>query len=122
MKSHRLLRADAARIWSAALRAVEPEAAVRVHVKRQGKRLRICKHPIRLKEDARIWVIGAGKAAAPMGLSLESILGRRLAGGLLVTRYGHGLPLKKLELIEAGHPLPDSRQQGRDVRTPLIGN
>ncbi len=109
MKSHRLLRADAARIWSAALRAVEPETAVRVHVKRRGNGLCVCKHLIRLKEDARIWVIGAGKAAAPMGLSLERILGRRLAGGLLVTKYGHGLPLKKLELIEAGHPLPDAR-------------
>jgi hydroxypyruvate reductase len=42
-----------------------------------------------------------------MGLAIEQILGRYLAGGLLVTKYGHGLDLKKLEIVEAGHPLPD---------------
>ncbi len=109
MKSHRALRADAARIWSAALRAVDPEAAVRAFVRRRADRLHIGTRVIRLAEDANIWVIGAGKAAAPMGLSLERILGKRLNGGLLVTKYGHGLPLKRLELLEAGHPLPDAR-------------
>lgn len=109
MKSHRSLRADAARIWSAALRAVDPETAVRAFVKRHGDRLRIGTRVIRLKEGMNVWVIGAGKAAAPMGLSLEKILGIRLAGGVLVTKYGHGLPLKRLELLEAGHPLPDTR-------------
>lgn len=27
--------------------------------------------------------------------------------GLVVTRYGHGLPCRRIEVIEAGHPLPD---------------
>lgn len=27
--------------------------------------------------------------------------------GLVITRYAHGLPLKRIECIEAGHPVPD---------------
>jgi hydroxypyruvate reductase len=33
--------------------------------------------------------------------------------GIVLTRYGHGLPLERIRLIEAGHPLPDeSGEQG----------
>ncbi len=117
MKSRQNLRIDAARIWSAALRAVEPEAAIRRSVKRRGSRLRVGGYPIDVSRNNRIWVLGAGKAAAPMGAALESVLGKRLAGGLLVTKYGHGLPLRHIELLEAGHPLPDQNgiEAGRRI-------
>jgi hydroxypyruvate reductase len=108
MKSHRSLRADAARIWSAALRAVEPETAVRSFVKCRRGILTVGGRSIRLDEFEKIWIIGAGKAAAPMAMALERILGKHLSGGMLVTKYGHGLPLKDLEILEAGHPLPDA--------------
>ena len=109
MKSVRTLRSDAARIWSAALRAVDPESAVRTHVKRKGSRFIAGGRSFDLDEIERVWILGAGKAAAPMGRALEKILGKYLTGGILVTKYGHGSPLKKLEVIEAGHPLPDSQ-------------
>lgn len=109
MKSQRNLRSDAARIWSAAIRAVEPEAAVRRFVSRRGNTLRIGDRRIDLKRTGQIWVLGAGKAAAPMARALEEVLGKHLSGGLVVTKYGHGLPLARTELLEAGHPLPDSR-------------
>ncbi|NWG14243.1 MAG: glycerate kinase [Acidobacteria bacterium] len=117
MKSRQIMRDDAARIWSAALQAVEPEAAVRRSVKLRGNRLKVGDYPVDLSRIRKIWVLGAGKAAAPMGAALESILGKRVAGGLLVTKYGHGLPLRLIELLEAGHPLPDQNgiEAGRRI-------
>ena len=108
MKSQRLLRSDAASIWSEALRAVDPEAAVVQHVKRKGHELRVAGKLYDLRKVRKIWALGAGKAAAPMASALEKVLGRHLAGGILVTKYGHGLPMKVLELLQAGHPLPDA--------------
>jgi glycerate 2-kinase len=107
VKSQRVLRADAARIWKAALLSVDPEEAVRKVVKCNGETLQIGRRQFQLKKVRKLWILGAGKAAAPMGRAIEKILGRHIAGGILVTKYGHGLPLKKLEIIEAGHPLPD---------------
>ena len=55
----------------------------------------------------RVIVLGAGKAAASMAAALEAAWTRPLEG-LVVTRYGHGLPLKQIELVEASHPVPDT--------------
>jgi glycerate 2-kinase len=106
VKSHRLLRNDAARIWNAALRVADPETAIRRHVKRRGQMLRIKNRRFDLLQT-KVWVLGAGKAAAPMGRAVERCLGKYLKGGFLVTKYGHSLPLKRIEILEAGHPLPD---------------
>lgn len=56
----------------------------------------------------RTLVIGAGKAAAAMALVVEAHwpAGAPL-GGLVVTRYGHGAPCRRIEVIEAAHPVPD---------------
>jgi glycerate 2-kinase len=108
LKSQRLPRQDAARIWNAALRAVDPEPAIRRIVKRSGALLQIDGTSINLKKTRKVWVFGAGKAAAAMGRAIERILGRYLCGGVIATKYGHGLPLKILEVVEAGHPLPDA--------------
>ncbi len=109
MKSAPTLRSDAFQISSAALRAVDPEIAVRRFVKCRGPRLTVGDRAFDLDAAGRVWVLGAGKAAASMGRAVESILGKRLSGGLLVTKYGHGMPLKRIEVVEAGHPLPDSQ-------------
>jgi len=55
----------------------------------------------------RTVVVGAGKAAAAMARAVEEHWQGPLSG-LVVTRYGHGLPCRRIEVIEAGHPLPDS--------------
>ncbi len=55
----------------------------------------------------RTVVIGAGKAAASMAQCLEAHWPGPLSG-LVVTRTGHGLPCRFIEVREAGHPLPDS--------------
>jgi hydroxypyruvate reductase len=116
VKSGQALRADAARVWTAALGAVAPEPAVRKFVRRRGPVLRIGRCRFDLDRVRKLWVLGAGKAAAPMGQAVEKILGRYVAGGILVTKYGHSLPLKRLEVLEAGHPLPDSNSLASGAR------
>jgi len=54
-----------------------------------------------------VYVVGFGKAAVPMARACEDVLGDRISGGYLITRYGHGGRLTRLTLREAGHPLPD---------------
>lgn len=60
--------------------------------------------PAERRQD--IIVIGAGKAAASMAAALESAW-QGPVSGLVITRYGHGLPCKSIEVIEAAHPVPD---------------
>jgi len=58
--------------------------------------------------SGRTLVIGAGKAAASMALAVEQHWPRDTAlEGLVVTRYKHGLPTRRIRVIEAGHPVPD---------------
>ncbi|MBI4184522.1 MAG: glycerate kinase [Proteobacteria bacterium] len=55
----------------------------------------------------RTVVVGAGKAAASMARALEAAWPGPLSG-LVVTAYGHALPCRGIEVIEAGHPVPDA--------------
>jgi glycerate 2-kinase len=58
----------------------------------------------------RTLVIGGGKAAAAMAQAVEDHWPSSAAlSGLVVTRYQHGLPTRRIEVIEASHPLPDGR-------------
>jgi hydroxypyruvate reductase len=52
-------------------------------------------------------VVGAGKAAASMARAVEEHSRGELTG-VVVTRYGHGVPTSKIKVIEAGHPVPDA--------------
>jgi hydroxypyruvate reductase len=56
----------------------------------------------------RTIVIGAGKASAAMAKAVEDHWDGRLEG-LVVTRYGHGVPCSRIEIVEAAHPVPDAR-------------
>ncbi len=56
----------------------------------------------------RTLVVGAGKAAASMALAVEKNWPKAAPlEGLVITRYGHSLPTKRIRVIEAGHPVPD---------------
>lgn len=58
----------------------------------------------------RTFVAGAGKAAASMALALETHWpADKPLEGLVITRYGHGLPTRRIRVIEAGHPVPDEQ-------------
>ena len=54
----------------------------------------------------RTFVAAAGKAAASMALAVEKSYRGDLEG-IAITRYGHGLPTRKIRVVEAGHPVPD---------------
>lgn len=56
----------------------------------------------------RTIVVGAGKAAASMAVAVEQHWPTDAAlEGLVITRYQHGLPTKRIKVVEAGHPVPD---------------
>jgi len=103
------LRQDALNIFHAALAAVDPEEAIRRHLRIEADTLSIGDHRYGLNAFERILVVGAGKAVAPMAKSLEDLLGDRISAGIVVVKDGHGLPLKKIRIQEAGHPVPDER-------------
>jgi hydroxypyruvate reductase len=54
----------------------------------------------------RLMVIGAGKASAAMARVVEDHWPAPLSG-LVVTRYGYGVPCDRIEIVEASHPVPD---------------
>jgi glycerate 2-kinase len=59
----------------------------------------------------RTVVVGAGKAAAAMAAAVEAHWEAHRQGplgGLVVTRYGHGVPTRHIEVVEASHPVPDA--------------
>ena len=68
----------------------------------------------------RTLVVGAGKAAASMAAALERHwpAGAPLEG-LVVTRYAHGLPCARIEVVEAGHPVPD--EAGERAAAGILG-
>ena len=54
----------------------------------------------------RVIVIGAGKASAMMAAAFEESYDGPVEG-VVVTRYGFGVPTKHIEILEAAHPVPD---------------
>ena len=60
------------------------------------------------RPEGRTIVVGAGKASAAMASAFENHW-RGPLQGLVVTRYGHGAPCKRIEIVEAAHPVPDAR-------------
>ncbi|MFL5332373.1 MAG: glycerate kinase [Geminicoccaceae bacterium] len=65
----------------------------------------------------RTIVVGAGKASAAMGLALERHWPGELSG-LIVTRYGHGAPCRRIDVVEAAHPVPD--EAGRSATARIL--
>jgi hydroxypyruvate reductase len=59
------------------------------------------------RPEGRTIVLGAGKAAASMAAALEQHWQGPLEG-LVVTRYGHAVPTRYVEVVEAAHPVPDA--------------
>ena len=125
-------------VLDAAIRAVDPRAAVRAHMARSGDVLRIGECSYRLSEIDRIIVVGGGKAGAPMAAAIHEILPDRITAGVVNVKYGHtttaggwkvrfeNRPVARSEakmdgphpsspadtgyiaIIEAGHPVPDA--------------
>lgn len=63
----------------------------------------------------RTLVVGAGKAAAAMAATVERHWSGPLSG-LVITRYGHALPCRRVEVVEAAHPVTDAAGIGATSR------
>jgi hydroxypyruvate reductase len=81
------------RLFEAALAAADPARALAGHMPR----------PVR----GKTLVVGAGKASAAMARAFEEAWPGDLEG-LVVTRYGHAVHCERIEIVEAGHPVPDA--------------
>jgi hydroxypyruvate reductase len=102
-------------ILAAAIRATHAGERLRAALVREGGTLGLAGRP--LPDGARLVVAALGKAAGAMALALEEVAGERIAAGLVVTKAGHGVALRRCALREAGHPVPDGRSAaaGREV-------
>ena len=107
MRSLEQQRQDARIIFEAALKASDPVVSIRRHVRIDGETLYVGGGRYDLAELSHLYVVGAGKATAKMALAVEELLGDKITGGLVIVKRGYGVPLKKLKIVEAGHPLPD---------------
>jgi len=87
---HRRLLRD---MFDAAIAAAQPALCVPRHLPAAPK--------------GRLVVIGAGKASAAMARVVEAHWQGPLSG-LVVTRYGYGVPCERIEIVEAAHPVPDA--------------
>jgi len=100
------------RLFEAALAAADPAQAV----PRALQQLRLA------APRGRAVVVGAGKAAAAMARAVEACWAEATGGdpaaleGLVVTRYGHAVPCKHIEVIEAAHPVPDAAGRSAAAR------
>src|SRR3954466_11420396 len=90
-----LLRA----IYDAAVAAAHPDVVLAAHLPPVPK--------------GRVIVLAAGKGAAAMAMAAErhylDALGLdpwRLTG-IATTRHGHGVPTRRIKVVQAGHPVPD---------------
>jgi hydroxypyruvate reductase len=63
----------------------------------------------------RTIVIGAGKASAAMAKAFEDAWPADVSG-VVVTRYGYTVPCRRIEIVEAAHPVPDAAGVGAAKR------
>lgn len=86
-------------IFDAAVGAAHPDKMLRRHLPGPPR--------------GKVFIVAAGKAAAAMAAAAErhymddAGLGADRVSGVATTRHGHAVPTRRIEVIEAGHPVPD---------------
>jgi len=106
----------------AALLAVNPYDLIHKQLKIREGKLIFSDQLIDLDSFERIFILGAGKAAAPMAKALEEIIGDYLFEGAVVVKYDHTAVLKKIKLFEAAHPVPDKNTLNATSKLVQIAN
>jgi hydroxypyruvate reductase len=99
------------RILAASLAAVDPYTLIQ-----EDQDVNRMKIPgIDVDDYQRIFVLGIGKAALPMSISIGDLLGNRLTEGMILTKEGYDrLPERfqgRMQVFPGGHPIPDKRSQ-----------
>ncbi|RYY30998.1 MAG: glycerate kinase [Chitinophagaceae bacterium] len=98
---------DAIEIYKSAVAAVQPAVLMPGVLEMDEESVRIGELVFKREDLGRLVVIGAGKASAAMAGAVEKVLGEVIHSGLVITKYGHALPLQKIICLEAAHPVPD---------------
>jgi len=110
MVSSKGIRARLEALFAAAITAADPYRLITRVTKVEGERLLVQESdntcPLIFPLTGRIFVIGAGKGAGLLARGLETVLGDRLAGGVVVLPIGQILDLEHLVIINGEHPLP----------------
>ncbi|MEW6615853.1 MAG: glycerate kinase [Thermodesulfobacteriota bacterium] len=106
------MRSEAEAIFRHCIKAVDPYMAVKRFLRLDGKKLILGLKDRPLSEFDlngydRIFIVGGGKATAPMARAVEELLGKQISRGMINVKYGFTENLACTEIIEAGHPLPD---------------
>jgi hydroxypyruvate reductase len=102
-------RQAAEAIWRAALGAGDVAPLLQRALRLDGAALRAGGLALDLDRVRRVLVLGAGKAGASMARAVEAILGDRVSEGFVVVKDGYRVPTRRIEIAEAGHPVPDQR-------------
>ena len=84
-------------MFDAAVASADPRRVLAAHLP---------EHPA-----GRVVVVGAGKSAAVMAAALEDAWPDVPMTGVVVTRYGHAVPTRAIEVLEASHPVPDANSE-----------
>ncbi len=90
-------------LFDTAVAAADPRAVLAGHLPPK---------PVR----GRCIVVGGGKSAAVMAAALEDAWPDVALEGTVVTRYGHAVPTRHIEVIEASHPVPDANSERGALR------
>ena len=103
------MRQEADRIIAAALRAVQPDAAVQRAL-------------AAAELTGTIYMVAAGKAAWQMAKAASDTLTGRIAAGVVVTKYDHVMgEIPNTVCVEAGHPVPDENSfRGTQAALDLV--
>jgi glycerate 2-kinase len=100
-------RLAATNIFLSGVDSVKPDSLITRYVSINKTTLKIENLIFDLNEVRKIYIVGAGKASAAMAETMETVLGSRITAGHIITKYAHSVPLKFIEVTEAGHPVPD---------------
>ena len=111
------MRSHLKRFLQAGLQAADPEVAIRKVVRLKRHTLWVGNRSYPLSRYNRVVCVGAGKASGRMARAIETLLGKRLDGGIVVVKDLQGFRTQKILIREAGHPLPDKRSEraGKDI-------
>ncbi len=96
-------RAALRQMFDAAVAAADPRQVLAAHLPPKPTK-------------GRCIVVGGGKSAAVMAAALEDAWPGVAMEGTVVTRYGHAVPTRRIEVIEAAHPVPDANSQRGAMR------
>lgn len=101
------MQEHAGRIFYEGISAVDPKICIHRCCRLENNRLKVNGLEYDLKRYNQILIVGAGKASASMAGAMEEILQEKITTGIVIVKYDHGTDLKKIRLVEAGHPIPD---------------